>query len=86
MEPTLYIKYLREYFTFKKLRITFDTQIRYSYLRSKLSRTNFDYDNVMEVKASDNISNNYLEKIIHLMPSSFSKYARGMLFFSNLKN
>jgi len=85
VEPTLYIKYFREYFTFKKLRITFDTQIRYSYLQSKLSTSNLDNENVMEVKASDNISNNYIEKIIHLMPSSFSKYTRGMLSFNNLK-
>ena len=81
LRPTLMVRYLREYFTFKKLRITFDTSIKYSYLRSNISQPIYDEECVMEIKTPSKISDDYIEKIVQYPTSRFSKYARGILKF-----
>ena len=81
LRPTLMVRYSREYFTFKELRITFDTNIRYSDLRSKISKPVYDEECVMEIKTSSEISDDYIEKIVQHPTARFSKYSRGMLRF-----
>ena len=81
LKPTLLVSYSREYFLFKGLRITFDTNIRYSDLRTNISKPVYDEECVMEIKTSSEISDDYIEKIIQHPTARFSKYARGMLRF-----
>lgn len=81
LSPTLMVRYSREYFIFKKLRITFDTSIRYSDLRSNISKPVYDEECVMEIKTPSEISDDYIEKIVQHPTARFSKYARGILKF-----
>ena len=81
LRPTLLVSYSREYFLLKGLRITFDTNIRYSNLRSNISKPVYDEECVMEIKTPSEISDDYIEKIIQHPTARFSKYARGMLRF-----
>jgi hypothetical protein len=81
LRPTLLVSYSREYFLLKGLRITFDTNIRYSDLRSNISKPVYDEECVMEIKTPSEISDDYIEKIIQHPTARFSKYARGMLRF-----
>jgi len=79
LKPSLMISYSREYFLLDNLRITFDTNICYRDLRSVLCRPLPDQECVMEIKASNNVSEDYIETIIKYPISRFSKYSRGML-------
>ncbi len=82
LRPKLIIKYDREYFLYNNLRLTFDTNISYKNIASINENTTFDFENVMEIKTSINISDNYLDEFIPIQSSRFSKYARGILSFS----
>ena len=82
LRPTLIIKYEREYFTFNNLRLTFDTNISYKNMASIIQPVFIDTDNVMEIKTSIAVSDDYLDKFIPIQTSRFSKYARGILSFS----
>ncbi len=81
LRPSLIIKYEREYFSYKKLRLTFDTNISYENILSLTNTIIVDPENVMEVKTSINISEDYLNEFIPIQSSRFSKYARGILSF-----
>ena len=82
LRPTLIIKYEREYFTFNNLRLTFDTNISYKNMASIIQPVFIDTDNVMEIKTSIAVSDDYLDEFIPIQTSRFSKYARGILYFS----
>ena len=77
--PILNVSYEREYFSFKNLRITFDKNITYTYLKSISKPVFNDNECVMEIKVPINCNENYIENIIHLPTTRFSKYARGCL-------
>ena len=74
------VSYEREYFLFNNLRITFDINIKYKYLKLATQPILNDKECVMEVKAPIDCDDDYIEKIIHQTTSRFSKYSRGMLF------
>lgn len=79
--PCLNIKYFREYYVYKKIRLTFDSNIEYEKINSKISLKSIDRYCVMEIKACNNINDDYLEEIISKQPERFSKYCRGVKSF-----
>lgn len=76
---TLKIKYSREYFKFKDMRLTFDSNINYRNLRKSSQNYKKDYLCVVEIKTPINVEDDYINKIFSLSWSRFSKYARGIL-------
>lgn len=81
LRPILIIKYEREYFSYKNLRLTFDMNISYENILSITNPIILDPKNVMEIKTSINTSEDYLSEFIPIQSSRFSKYARGILSF-----
>lgn len=79
--PYILIKYSREYFIYKKLRFTFDTNIEYEKIDSDIRCKSIDKDCVMEIKVSNIINDDYLEKIMFKQTERFSKYCRGIKSF-----
>ncbi len=77
--PVLIISYEREYFSFNDLRITFDKNISYTFIKSFSKPTFKDSECVMEVKVPIDCDDGYIENLIHLPTSRFSKYTRGYL-------
>ena len=84
LKPTLFISYFREYFFLKGLRITFDRNIEYKNLRMITSLNMKDHECVMEIKASIDVEDNYISKVIDMPTARFSKYCRGIIIFKNL--
>ena len=84
LKPTLFISYFREYFFLKGLRITFDRNIEYKNLRMISSLKMKDHECVMEIKASIDVEDNYISKVIDMPNARFSKYCRGIMIFKNL--
>ena len=80
LNPVLIVKYEREYYSLKGLRITFDKNITYSDLRFNTKPTFRDSECVMEVKVPADCSDDYIEGIIQHSTSRFSKYSRGLLY------
>ena len=79
IKPILIVSYLREYYSFKKLRITMDYNISYIDINSLKLIKYLDRETVLEVKTSDNISLDYIQEFICHPTSRFSKYSRGLL-------
>ncbi len=79
IQPIIIVSYLREYYFFKKLRITIDYNISYIDINSLKLIKYLDRENVLEVKASENISFDYIQEFICHPTSRFSKYSRGLL-------
>ena len=78
------IRYEREYFSLNDLRITLDKNISYDYIKS-FSNTLKDSECVMEVKVPIDCDNDgYIENLVHIPTSRFSKYTRGCLL-NNMK-
>jgi hypothetical protein len=75
--PSVEISYERSYFQYENLRITFDTNIRYCFPQSV--RQYRDFEEVVEIKAPMIISDDYLEQVVPVPASRFSKYARSFL-------
>jgi len=82
LKPSLLITYSREYYNFKKVRLTFDTNIKYVNLRSLARREFSEKNTVMELKAPSDTPKAYLEKILSIPTSRFSKYSFGILLSS----
>ncbi|MDA7770049.1 VTC domain-containing protein [Candidatus Pelagibacter sp.] len=82
INPSVKINYSRSYFEFKKIRITFDSSIIYSFIDGySIYR---DFDEVVEMKTPIHCSDDYLEKLIDTPVSRFSKYCRAFLIRDNL--
>jgi hypothetical protein len=79
IQPIIIVSYLREYYFFKKLRITMDYNISYIDINSLKLIKYLDRETVLEVKTSDNISLDYIQEFICHPTSRFSKYSRGLL-------
>ena len=74
--PRIQISYLRGYFQFEDLRVTFDTNLRYSqYGQGKYYA---DEEAVMEVKFEHGGSCDAVYSSVNLLPSRFSKYERAV--------
>ena len=84
ISPKLLIKFLREYYIFRDLRLTFDTNIVYFDLTSSLKLKKFEQESVMEIKTSKYTSEDYIDKIVNIQSTRFSKYCRGLLSLSNI--
>ncbi len=82
--PSIIIKYLREYYFLNNLRITIDTKILYNDVRKNGTSNAQDRENVLEVKANNEISDDYIAKIIPYPTSRFSKYCRGVSFLGRM--
>lgn len=76
--PAITVSYNREYFNFKKLRLTFDTKIKYTNSRFKSLAIFNDRETVMEVKSKNMYIDDYINQLIHYPTSRFSKYSRGI--------
>lgn len=83
--PSLLVSYTREYYSYKKVRITFDYDIKYLNLITNINKKMIDYENVMEIKSENTTSDEYIESLINVQSSRFSKYCRGILL-TNIKN
>ena len=84
LSPVLQVRYVREYFFYKSLRITFDSDISYEFLRSATNASRRDPECVMEVKVPIDCDDSYVEGLINFPTSRFSKYSRGLLFFDGM--
>ena len=81
LTPTLIVSYKRFYFNLDKLRITFDKNISYLYIKTKTHQKIIDEECVMEAKVPLECSDDYIDKMISQSTSRFSKYSRGLLYF-----
>ena len=79
LKPKLIVSYSREYYSFKNIRLTFDYDIKYEDLRHNINQSFLDKEYVLEIKANICTSLDYLESIIKIPTSRFSKYCRGIL-------
>lgn len=79
IKPSLFVSYSREYFSFKSMRVTFDSFISYINYRKSRSVEYKDSECVMEVKVNADVSDDYIESILPIPTARFSKYSRGML-------
>ena len=79
LKPKTMITYNREYFVLDNLRLTFDYNISYKDLISLTKFNVKDKECVLEIKANFGIYDDYIEKIIGLPTSRFSKYCRSII-------
>ena len=78
LNAKILISYVREYYKFKNLRITFDENISYTNLND-LSFNSYDENYcVMEIKSAFETSDDYIEKVFSYTNSRFSKYCNGI--------
>ena len=84
LKPSLIVSYKREYYSISGLRVTFHNNIEYTDLRSMVKQKYRDYDCVMEIKTSIDISDDSIEKIVKYPTTRFSKYSRGILIADRL--
>lgn len=78
--PTLMISYDRAYYSLKKMRITFDSNIEYKNLKISSLTNYLDPERVVEIKTPIDCGEDFIEKSIPYPISRFSKYSRGILF------
>jgi len=78
--PVVKIDFCREYFHFKEVRITFDTEIQYQ----KYTKSNFYIEErcVIEMKAFQKVGYDFLRSIISEPRRRFSKYWNAINFCS----
>ena len=77
--PSLLVSYTREYFSFESMRITFDSDIKYFNHRLAQNISFADEECVMEIKVGIDVPDDYINGLIKLPTSRFSKYSRGLL-------
>ena len=80
IQPTLKVSYKRSYFVFNEMRITFDKDICYQYLKYADIRKYHDPERVIEIKIPANCPDDFVESLIPFPTARFSKYSRGVLF------
>ena len=78
LKPKIIVTYTREYFLINKLRVTFDRNISYNNLKLSSNLITRDNECVMEIKAPIDCDDDYIENLIPLTTSRFSKYSRGI--------
>ena len=84
LKPSLLVSYEREYYSIGEVRVTFDSFIKYQNYRYS-SRNEFqDPEQVMEIKAGIDTSDDFIENLIPYTSSRFSKYSRGLLISQGL--
>lgn len=76
--PKIVISYRRNYYKYHNLRITFDHAINFENAASDAAFCMPEPFCVMEVKAPVSVSEAYIQDLIPLSTSRFSKYCRGI--------
>jgi len=71
LEPVMIISYDRSYYMLGGLRITFDSNIKYTDLRKLVTNQYYDPENVMEIKTGIEISDDYIESLFSYSTSRF---------------
>ncbi len=84
LKPKVLVSYSRDYFFLKKIRLTFDNEIKYKNLQSNQQLVKNDNECVMEVKSDFKVDEDYIEKLIEYPTSRFSKYSRGIMHTQNI--
>ena len=84
IHPTLKVSYNREYCMFKKMRITFDSNILYKNITLNPILEYKDPERVVEIKTPIGFGDDFIEKSIPYQTSRFSKYSRGLLISNKL--
>lgn len=81
LEPRLEVRYLRRYFSFRGIRVTFDRQIRYAKAEvvTQADPGLTEPWEVCELKAPVGLSPDHLMDAIDIPRRRFSKFANGML-------
>ena len=79
LKPKILISYFRDYFILKKIRLTFDSEIKYKNLKSRYQLVKYEKECVMEVKSDFKVDEDYIHKLIEYPTSRFSKYSRGII-------
>jgi len=79
IQPILKVSYERSYFMLNNMRITFDKNITYQYLRTANNRKYFEPERVVEIKIPISCSDDFVEKHIPYPTARFSKYSKGLL-------
>lgn len=76
-EPKLTVKYNRSYLQLEKVRITIDENISYQKYNSNIFYN--DEDIIVEIKANNELSKDYILNLLPFQRIRFSKYSRGFL-------
>lgn len=84
LQPVAKITYTREYYSFNGFRVTMDNNIKYQDINNP-SNLIFDDRSVIEIKASEDTSLDFLISLIHEPRRRFSKYCNSIRFL-NLSN
>ena len=84
LSSTLLVSYWREYLILDKLRITLDSKIKYFDLRGSFKRQVNDFECVSELKTEELFMEDYINQLIHMPTSRFSKYCRGISLITSL--
>ena len=71
--PKLYISYFRQYFSYKNIRVTFDSNI--SYRKFHVNEVKKEEHNAMEFKVPFDFPLDNLNTLFHLPNARFSKYS-----------
>jgi hypothetical protein len=79
---SLRVSYTREYFMFKGMRITFDSDIKYVNYRRAPNIPFKDDECVVEIKTGINVPDDHIESLMPFPISRFSKYSRGLLIMN----
>ena len=72
IQPILKVSYERSYFMLNNMRITFDKNITYQYLRTENNRKYFEPERVVEIKIPISCSDDFVEKHIPYPTARFS--------------
>lgn len=75
--PSVTISYRRSYYAYGDLRITFDTDIRYIFGTGVMAFR--DHEEVVEIKVPYETPDDYIESLVPVPTSRFSKYGRAFL-------
>ncbi len=79
LTPSLIVNYIREYYIYQGVRLTFDSKINYINLRNKTKKNAYDSEAVVEIKSKFEVSEDFLDNLIPNRISRFSKYCRGVI-------
>ena len=75
--PSGLVEYSREYYQYQDVRITFDIKIRYFMVKN--NRLSTEDERVIDIKVPFSTSDDFLEKLMPIPTSRFSKYSRAFL-------
>ena len=79
VKPILRVTYARCYYTIGRMRVTFDSEIRYQSYRPFSHMICKDDQCALEIKTNDSTSLDFVSKHISQPTERFSKYARGII-------